>query len=240
VEDGELVSRAVRNYGEMLATVARCGLGPHAEVRRPDAVGAAMGHLERNPWLDAVVVPADAVAPADDPLLPYCVWALDARMSGRVEDTAIAMPCMGLDLVASTTPTPRRTAGDGPVVLTSPPPGVVGDVNDRAYGGPPWFGPLAARLDDDRLRTVGLEVDGVLACVAVTLTLGDDLGIHYVATDAGHRRRGLATRMLDEALARAAADGLRTATLQASPDGRPVYRRMGFREVGLLRAFVRP
>ena len=39
---------------------------------------------------------------------------------------------------------------------------------------------------------------------------------------------------------RARAEGMRTATLQASPDGLPVYRRMGFRVVGVLHGFVRP
>jgi len=70
--------------------------------------------------------------------------------------------------------------------------------------------------------------------------LGDDLGIHYVATDADHRRRGLATLLLTEVMDRARAEGMRTATLQASPDGLPVYRRMGFRVVGVLHGFVRP
>jgi len=112
-------------------------------------------------------------------------------------------------------------------------------MNDRAYDSGPAFGPLAARLADDRVRTHGLEADGRLACVAMTLTLGDDLGIHYVATEVGHRRRGLATMLLTAVMDRARSDGFRTATLQASPDGLPVYRRMGFREVGVLHAYVR-
>jgi GNAT superfamily N-acetyltransferase len=60
-----------------------------------------------------------------------------------------------------------------------------------------------------------------------------------VATESDHRRRGLATLLLTEVLARAAATGFRSATLQASQDGLPVYLRMGFRQVGVLRGFVR-
>jgi ribosomal protein S18 acetylase RimI-like enzyme len=79
-----------------------------------------------------------------------------------------------------------------------------------------------------------------LVCVALTLTVGDDLGIHYVATEASHRRRGLASRLLRALLAAAREKGLRTATLQASPDGLSVYERLGFRRVATLRGYRRP
>jgi GNAT superfamily N-acetyltransferase len=234
VEDGELARRSVASFGEMLATVGRCGVGPAAEVRRPDAVGATIGALGANPWLNAAVVPSDAEPPTDDPQLPYCLWTLRRQVRGRVEDRGIATPCMGLLLDDA----PRPDDG-GSADITSPTFGEVGAINDRAYGSGPALGPLAARLDDDRLRSHGLHVSGRLVCVAITLVLGDDLGIHYVATEADHRRQGLATRLLTGLLDRAGADGMRTATLQASPDGRPVYRRMGFREVDLLHGFVR-
>ncbi len=234
MDDSELARRSATNFGEMLATIGRYGVGPDAEIRRPDAVGAAIDALGDNPWFNAVVVPADAAPPADDPLLPYCLWTFVDHAEGRIEDPQIATPCMGLALEDA-----PRTAGGGPVEVVSPSLGVVGAMNDRAYDSGPAFGPLAVRLADDRVRTHGLLADGRPVCVAMTLTLGDDLGIHYVATEAGHRRRGLATTLLTEVMERARSDGLRTATLQASPDGRPVYRRMGFREVGLMRGFVR-
>jgi ribosomal protein S18 acetylase RimI-like enzyme len=74
----------------------------------------------------------------------------------------------------------------------------------------------------------------------LTLTVGDDLSIQYVATEASHRRQGLATRLLLAILASAKAEGLRSATLQASPDGLSVYERLGFRKVATLRGFLRP
>jgi len=234
VDDSELARRSAGNFGEMLATIGRHGVGPGAEVRRADAVGAAIGALGDNPWFNAVVVPAGATPPPDDPHLPFCVWTYADHAPGRVEDPDIATPCMGLVLADVAWPD-----DDGPLPVVRPPFDVVGAMNDRAYDSPPAFGPLAARLDDDRVRTYGLEVDGRLACVAMSLALDDDLGIHYVATEADHRRRGLATRLLTSVLSRAAADGFRSATLQASPDGLPVYQRMGFRQVGVMHGFVR-
>ena len=234
MDDEELARRSVASFGELLAALGRWGGGAAAEVRRPDAVGARIGSLADNPWFDAVVVPYDSAPPADGPDLPSCVWTLADRVEGRVEDTTIVTPCMGLVLADAALP------ATGDVVVVSPSLAVVGAANDRAYDSPPALAPLAELLDDPRVRTHGVEVDGVPVCVAMTLALGDDLGVHYVATEAAHRRRGLATRLLLAVLAEARVDGFATATLQASPDGRPVYRRMGFREVGLLHGFLRP
>ena len=125
--------------------------------------------------------------------------------------------------------------------MTAPPLAVVGEVNERAYddeGGA--FGPLVRVLRDDRVRTHGLRGDGAFVCVALSLTVGDDLSIQWVATEAGHRRRGLAGRLLLRVMAEARYEGLRSATLQASADGLSVYRRLGFRCVATLRAFLRP
>ena len=54
-----------------------------------------------------------------------------------------------------------------------------------------------------------------------------------------HRRRGLASTLLRGILVAAAREGKKTATLQATPAGLGVYARLGFRQVSLLRAFVR-
>jgi len=234
MDDSELARLSAASFGEVLAMVALWGAGPDAVIRSPDVVGGRMGPTARSPWLDAVVVDPGAVPPPDDPRLPLCIWTFADRAEGRIEYPEIAMPCMGLELADV------AVAVDGQVEVISPALAVVGAVNDRAYGITPLFGPIAGRLRDDRIATHGLLVDDRIACVAMTLTLGDDLGIHYVATEAAYRRRGLATRLLTAVMQRGRADGMRTATLQASPDGLPVYRKMDFREVGLLRAFVRP
>ena len=74
----------------------------------------------------------------------------------------------------------------------------------------------------------------------MTLALGDDLAVHYVATEADHRGQGLATRLLATVIEESRNAGMRSVTLQASPDGLSVYRRMGFQTVGLLHGFIRP
>lgn len=238
MDDSELERRSAASFGELLATNARWAAGPDAVIRRPGVVGGRMGPATVSPWLDAVVVAPGVAPPPDDPGLPNCVWTFADAVEGRVEAPEIAMPCMGLDLDVDLDR--DVVAGDGMVDVISPTLAEVGAANDRAYGIDKLFEGIVAMLRDDRIVTHGLLVDDRLACVAITLALGGDLGIHYVATEDAYRRRGLATRLLGALLQRGRADGMRTATLQASPDGLPVYRRMDFREVGLLRAFVRP
>jgi GNAT superfamily N-acetyltransferase len=128
-----------------------------------------------------------------------------------------------------------------PVVkIAEPPPGLIGTINAAAYG-QPGAGYAAAfeRLADPRLRRHGVIVDGDFACVAVTLEIEDDICIHYVATVAANRRQGLAAALLANVMTAARTRGVRTATLQSSPDGLGVYTALGFRRLGLLLGFVR-
>ena len=124
--------------------------------------------------------------------------------------------------------------------VETPPLAVVGELNDRAYDQRDRLGPLIAAVVDARVHTHGLRVDGEWVCVALTLHIDDDASVQYVATDAGYRRRGLAARVVGSALAQARTDGMRTATLQASPDGHGVYERLGFRTVTTLHASTAP
>lgn len=235
IDDAELARRSILGFGEMVAALGRCAAGAEAEVRRPDALGARIDAAARNPWFDAAVVPLDEVPAADDPGLPYCVWTVADSIPGRVEEAEIATPCMGLAL-----DDPALTLEGGAPDVEVPSLAVLGDINERAYGEMGVFGPLVRALRDDRVRTHGLREGGAFVCVALTLTVGDDISIQYVATEAGYRRRGLASQLLRAVIAAARAEGRRSATLQASPDGLSVYERLGFRRVALLRGYLRP
>jgi ribosomal protein S18 acetylase RimI-like enzyme len=219
----ELAERSIMGFAETLACLGRTGVGGAQELRTPGVVGARVPWATDNHWIDAAV--ADADADLVEP--PHCVWST-AVAQGRQELTEIAMPCMGL--VLGSWPAPDAAT------LETPSLAIVGELNDRAYGQRDRLGPLISSIVDSRVRTHGLRVDGEWACVALTLRLADDVSVQYVATEARFRRRGLAAQVVGGALLEARSDGLRTATLQASPDGRGVYERLGFRTVTTLRA----
>jgi ribosomal protein S18 acetylase RimI-like enzyme len=220
-----LAQDSIIGFAEMLACLGRTGVGGATEIRADGLVGARVPWAVDNHWIDAAV--ADAGAELVDP--PHCVWSTEVPQ-GRRELAEIAMPCMGLVLGDWRSP-------DAEPVET-PPLALVGELNDRAYGQQDRLGPLIAAIADSRVRTHGVRVEGEWACVALTLRGGgdDDVSVQYVATDPRYRRRGLAARVVAAALIAAREDGVRTATLQASPDGRGVYERLGFHTVATLRA----
>ena len=120
-------------------------------------------------------------------------------------------------------------------------------MNVRAYGiddgtgGATYFAHII-NIRDPRFKTHGLREShgGAFVCVAVTVTIDDDVGIHWVATEEAHRRHGLASKLINGILVQARDDGVRTASLQSSPDGLGVYKKLGFKQVATMRAFVRP
>jgi GNAT superfamily N-acetyltransferase len=117
----------------------------------------------------------------------------------------------------------------------------VGRLNDEAYGHQP--GSLAAAIGDKPyeppVRSYRARVDGEVACVLQTIDCEGDCGIYWVATDAGHRGRGLAKRLMSAALVEAGERGCETSTLQATAKGYPVYERLGYRTFGRLHMYER-
>jgi ribosomal protein S18 acetylase RimI-like enzyme len=218
-----LARRSITGFAETLACLGRTGVRGATEIRTPGVVGARVPWATDNHWVDAAV--ADAGAELVEP--PHCVWSTVVPQ-GRQELTEIAMPCMGL--VLADWHAPNAASVETPSLA------VVGELNDQAYGQRDRLGPLIGAIADARVRTHGLRVDDEWACVVLTLRVGDDVSVQYVATDARFRRRGLAAQVVGAALTEARDDGVRTATLQASPDGFGVYERLGFRTVATLRA----
>jgi ribosomal protein S18 acetylase RimI-like enzyme len=217
-------------FGEALAALGRHG--PDArEVRRDDAVGARVGWAADHHWIDAAVVPVGTATPADDPALPHCLWIESGRRAqGRSMLPDIEMPVMTLDLAAL--PEPDEAAERVAI-------GEIGAVNDRAYGGN-QLGRLIAALPPGFGHAFAVRAaDGRPASVAAVIDVGTDASVQWVATDPAHRRQGLGTRVMRALLADARRRGARTASLQASPDGFPLYERLGFVTVGRLHAHVR-
>lgn len=84
---------------------------------------------------------------------------------------------------------------------------------------------LALSLSDGVVALDGEEVVGT----AMATVFGDVVMLNMIIVAAGMRGRGLGRRLMDEMMARAAGREMR---LVATSDGMPLYRKMGFVEVG--------
>ncbi|MBR1659214.1 MAG: GNAT family N-acetyltransferase [Oscillospiraceae bacterium] len=114
------------------------------------------------------------------------------------------------------------------------------DMTARGFGKPPETGGMvllagAAAAEFLRWRE-GDETKGgvMLLCAA------DNGGIHEVSTLQEHRGRGIAAALMNRALDLAAERGCACATLQASELGLPLYRSLGFEDVGLIHNWILP
>jgi len=134
-----------------------------------------------------------------------------------------------LDL-ADLAPEPPAPAGIEPRPGDAP---TAAELNDRAYGyGPDGF---RAGLGGETVIRWHAAYDGkeAIGCVG-TIEVGDDCCVTGVATPPEHRGRGVASWLLWRALDEAREGGLRSASLQASRAGAPLYERLGFADLGFV------
>lgn len=96
--------------------------------------------------------------------------------------------------------------------------------------------PRAAGWADSAVaaRTVVARLDGEVVGTALVVIDGPVAGIYNVGVRESARGRGIGRAVTAEVARIARATGCRLAILEASAIGAPVYRRLGFREVGTV------
>ena len=70
------------------------------------------------------------------------------------------------------------------------------------------------------------------------ICVGDNAGVHEVATMEAFRGKGIASSLMNYAMALAKEKGCKYATLQASPMGAPLYESLGFEAVGEVHTWI--
>jgi hypothetical protein len=191
-------------------------------VDDPDGVIAAASEFMAEhgmPWLLHVR------AGVDDALVDA------ARRAGLV--VGDGPPAMAL---APIPPSPPRPDGlEITVVADGDDLAVVADLTARGFGMPLEVAAhfsSPANLGEPRLVQVIGRVEGEPVTSATVVVTGTTAGIYNVATPAEHRRRGYGAAATWGAIEQGVASGCDLAVLQASDLGAPVYRAMGFVDVG--------
>jgi GNAT superfamily N-acetyltransferase len=110
-------------------------------------------------------------------------------------------------------------------------------LNAAAYGW--WPGELVMSAVPLTARLFYAHADGERRSTLMTVDHGEDAMVSLVATAEEARGRGLASRLMSEALLRAREGGQRTSTLQATKAGAPIYDRLGYRDLGAIQMWER-
>jgi hypothetical protein len=112
------------------------------------------------------------------------------------------------------------------------------DAATRAGDDPIPSSQLPAPSGDTGVQGWVIVRDRLAVAGAWSLVEGGDCGIFAVATVPQWRRRGLARALMQSVLADAHRQGARTATLQSTPMGEPLYTSLGFEPVGRYEEWV--
>jgi len=102
-----------------------------------------------------------------------------------------------------------------------------------------WPAEPAARLMAGLEHVYLARLDGEVVSSVAVLDVGTDCSVWNVGTREAARGRRLAGGLMRQALLDARERGCETTSLQATQLGRPVYRRIGYRELGALDMYER-
>jgi GNAT superfamily N-acetyltransferase len=152
--------------------------------------------------------------------------------AGHVLDARPAAMALELEHVAPAPP-------DSPPLAEAPSMALVGHLNDLAYGVDGDFERGLDGIPTDPFHVYVATADGTPACALMAFDHDGDCGIYLVATVPPARGRGLATALMLRALNDARNRGCTTSSLQATARGRPVYERLGYRDLGEIQMWER-
>ena len=97
----------------------------------------------------------------------------------------------------------------------------------------PWtWDQLMSQLPDDCHEFLAAEQEGKVLGYVGMMTVLDEGYISNVAVDPAFRRQGIAEKLVTMLIEEARARGVSEISLDATEAGRPLYRKMGFKESG--------
>jgi GNAT superfamily N-acetyltransferase len=181
-----------------------------------DELEAAYRAADVYAW--TVWVPEDDASAAE--LLANAGHVLDARPRAMVLDLAVA------DFDGGASNVDWELTTDVEAIAT---------INEAAYGLPPGqFADAMTAFAESGAWLYLARIDREPVSCVVGIDAGTDCGIYMVATVRHAQRRGLSTALMRQALSDAQARGCTTSSLQGTKFGHPVYRRLGYRDLGAI------